>query len=121
MRIPEIVQKQSWSLLTNMRHMSGFVTLHDFKTYLLLEGVRSQADIQVLYEHFEIVLKTYKRIKRKNNESTANSSMHGSMTTGDQSKSSIGRQVYQNFKQRIEAEELYTSSKMMLGKSQILP
>ena len=42
--------------------MGGVVTQRDFKTYLLLEGVRSQTDIQVLYEHFEIVLKTFKRI-----------------------------------------------------------
>ena len=60
-RIPEVVQKQTWSLMTNMRQMGGLVTLRDFKTYLLLEGVRSQTDIQVLYEHFEIVLKTYRR------------------------------------------------------------
>ena len=65
MHIPEIVQKQSWSLLTNMRHVCGLVTLRDFKTYLLLEGVRSQTDIQVLYEHFEIILKTYKRLQKK--------------------------------------------------------
>ena len=71
-RIPEIVQKQTGSLLNNMRQMGGVVTLRDFKTYLLLEGVRSQTDIQVLYEHFEIVLKTFKRTVKKVN--TGNSS-----------------------------------------------
>ena len=40
-RIPEIVQKQTASLLQNMCQMGGVVTLRDFKTYLLLEGVRS--------------------------------------------------------------------------------
>jgi len=40
-RIPEIVSKQTWSLMTNMRHTGGAVTLRDLKTYLLLEGVHS--------------------------------------------------------------------------------
>ena len=44
-RIPEIVQKQTWALMTNMRHLGGIVTLRDFKTYLLSEGVRSLTDI----------------------------------------------------------------------------
>ncbi len=51
--------------MTNMRHVAGIITLRDFKTYLLLEGVRSKTDIQVLYEHFEIILKTFKRTTKK--------------------------------------------------------
>ena len=74
--------------MVNMRHMGGVVTLRDFKTYLLLEGVRSQTDIQVLYEHFEIVIKTYRRTLKKKAEKTA------TVSGSDESSMIMARQVY---------------------------
>ena len=64
------------------------MTLRDFKTYLLLEGVRSQTDIQVLYEHFEIVIKTYRRTLKKKAEKAA------TVSGSDESSMIMARQVY---------------------------
>ena len=76
--------------MTNMKHLGSIVTLRDFKTYLLSEGVRSLTDIQVLYEHFEIILKTYRRTVKKKKE--AGSGIE---------KETIARKVYQNIKRLI--------------------
>ena len=110
--------------MANMRHMGGFVTLRDFKTYLIMEGVRSQTDIQVLYEHFEIVIKTYKRVNVKNKtaeQSQAELSMGWGMNASED-RNTTARQVYQNLKRIIDADESGASaSHKSLAKNTCLP
>ena len=101
--------------MVNMRHMGGVVTLRDFKTYLLLEGVRSQTDIQVLYEHFEIVIKTYRRTLKKKAEKAA------TVSGSDESSTIMAKQVYQHIKTLIDSETSTASSSKQLVKNGNLP
>mgnify|MGYP001066319117 CR=1 FL=1 len=80
--------------------MGGVVTLRDFKQYLLLEGVRSQTDMQVLYEHFEIILKTYKRTVKKSKEGQGNASQ-----VNENETTTTARMIYQNLKRIIDSDE----------------
>ena len=98
------------------------MTLRDFKTYLIMEGVRSQTDIQVLYEHFEIVIKTYKRVNpKKNGESSAELSL-GLGINGSYDRSTTARQVYEDPKRVIDAEETGgASANKSLIKNSCLP
>ena len=57
--------KQTQTLLRNIGHQGGKVTMRDFKLYLLAEGVRTQTEIQALYELFEMTLKAYRRCSKK--------------------------------------------------------
>ena len=86
-KMPEIVMKQTQTLLRNIGHRSGKITLRDFKVYLLAEGVRNETDLQALYELFEMTLKAYKRCMKKKTDKTE--------------KSTTAHLVYQNMKDKI--------------------
>lgn len=57
----------------------------------------------MLYEHFEIVLKTYKRVslKRKTDSSTDNNTM----SMGDSGSGTTAKKVYQDLKRIIDLDE----------------
>ena len=67
-KLPDIVMKQTQALLRNISQGGSRATLRDFKLYLLQEGVRSQVDIQALFDLLEMTTKAYKRCMKKRQE-----------------------------------------------------
>lgn len=48
--------------MTTQNTQTGFITLRNFKIYLLKEGVNSIRDIEALKTHLELVMKQSKHV-----------------------------------------------------------